>query len=427
MLKNVFFAAILLAICADATGQDPQRILLGASPKIMIKDGDDPITRYWDHLIPGKRPVIYQLDKNKRTRKISFYTDMDSLSFLVSPGKEYKFSVLIGGKDTCRAVLSTIIPKYYKDCAPCAITRDTIPFTMEGDDIHIKGQLNGHDLDLIFDTGASLFVLNEKGNSKSGANLDGLTENLGAGGFSTEKTSSSNHLQLGAMQWKELPLVYIDYHGSLDADGIVGFNVFEDKTVEIDYDLGLLIISSNVIIDKTGYLPVATRHSIEGTFVEVTLTAGSHLDKGWFLFDTGGALTLAISGDFAGKNNLYNELKSKGTMDVVGTGPGKNKSRIAILPSMNLAGVDLRNIPVLVGDSGVSYYGRAGIIGMPVLKRFNTLIDYPNSVVYIKPNKLFDVPFDQSGSKQVLFIAVGIVIVLITTFLIYRKATRKHS
>jgi len=416
-MKKIFFVAVLLTIFTYASGQ----VIRASLPKVAIKDGDGPLTRYWDHLIPGKRPVIYQLDKNKPRRKVSFYTDKDSISFWVSPGKEYEFSVLLGGKDICHAVLNTIIPSYYKDCVPCTITRDSIPFTLGKDDaIHIKGQLNGVDLNLIFDTGASLFVLSETGYAKSKASLDGWTENEGSGGFSTERTSSCNHLQLGTMQWKGLPLVYINYHRSLEADGIVGFNVFEDKIVGIDYDRGLLIISGNGIVNKKSYFPLATRHSNEGTFVEASLTTASHTGKGWFLFDTGGALTLAISGDFAEKNNFYNELKSKGNINVVGTGPGKNKSKMAMLPGMNLAALSLKNIPVLLGEPNVTYYGRAGIIGMPVLKRFNTLIDYPHGLVYIKPNKLFGLSFDRTDGNKILFIAIGII-ALIAAFVLYKK------
>jgi hypothetical protein len=74
----------------------------------------------------------------------------------------------------------------------------------------------------------------------------------------------------------------------------------------------------------------------------------------------------------------------------------------------------------------VTYYGRAGIIGMPVLKRFNTLIDYPNGLVYIKSNKLFGTSFDQPGRKNILLTAIG-VITLITAFVIYKKKVKKRS
>ena len=60
---------------------------------------------------------------------------------------------------------------------------------------------------------------------------------------------------------------------------------------------------------------------------------------------------------------------------------------------LNLGKQSLLNIPVqlLTTKSAVSY--RAHILGNEVLKRFNTVFDFQNNVVYLKPNSLLNLPY----------------------------------
>jgi uncharacterized protein YqiB (DUF1249 family) len=37
----------------------------------------------------------------------------------------------------------------------------------------------------------------------------------------------------------------------------------------------------------------------------------------------------------------------------------------------------------------LSFENYAGVIGSQIAKRFNTIIDYKNKVLYIKPNQLY--------------------------------------
>ena len=424
MIKSLFITLGLLSSMHFAFPQS-MPLLKANSEKISMRDGNSPITWYWNHLSTRVKPVVYHIDKANRTRVVVFYTDIDSIAFKVSPGKLYNFQVLLRGKDTCYAQLSTVFHSPVKnDASGKHNSADTIPFNLGPDHyIHIKGSINhSGQLDLIFDTGANLFILTDKGLPKSKAILDGTTENCGVGGFSTEKTSSRNSLKLGKLYWKELPLLFYDYKGSLNADGVVGFNIFEDKVVEINYDKELLILHDKLPNTTSGYSRLLTKHGPDGTFVKASLEKRSQIGSGWFLLDTGGSLTVAISGDFAEKYNLQHRLEITGYSEIIGTGSIVNKAQTAILPGLNLAGFIVENVPVHFNLGKSGDYQKEGIIGNAVLKRFNILIDYPNGQIYIKPNHLLNTGFTKLNWKKVGSItAIGITILAIGILLYLKK------
>ncbi|WP_118973621.1 pepsin/retropepsin-like aspartic protease family protein [Taibaiella koreensis] len=419
LVKSLFIAAGLLFTGHIAFSQSIP-LIKANSEKIVIKDGDNPPSRYWDHLSIKVRPVVYHINKANQSRTVVFYTDIDSIAFKVAPGNQYNFKVLLRGRDTCYAQLSTVFQSPISNNAYGKSNHsDTIPFILGPDQyIHIKGSINSsQELDFIFDTGASYFVLTEKGLRKSTVVLDGFTENMGVGGLSTEKTSSRNNLQLGKLHWKGLPLLFYDYKGSLHADGIVGFNIFENKIVEIDYDKGLLILHQKLPATISGYSRLPTKHGVDGTFVECTLLKGSEIGRGWFLFDTGGSLAVAISGDFAEKYGLRRHLQVTGRSEVKGTGSNVNKAETAVLPGLSLAGFVVPNVPVQLNVGSSGYYESAGIMGNAVLKRFNTLIDYQNGIIYIKPNHLLNAPFAELAWGKIFSIsAIGFSILGIGIF-----------
>lgn len=430
MKSSIAFTLFLFILTINlSVAQNTAKIIKANSLRVGIKDGNQPITYWWEYLQTKVKPVVYNISKINKNRKVTFYTDIDSISFDVNPNKKYNFKVLLNSKDTCYAQISTVIPSYYKNCKNCKITKDTIPFTLGNDHyIHLKGKVNNSEtLDFIFDTGAGTCVLNERGQNKAKINLNGQTDNEGSSGFTIEQTSSSNYLELSSLKWKNLSLTYIDYKGSINTDGVIGYNVFEDKVVEIDYEKNLLIIHTEMPKNISGYSSKKIRHDLNGTFIEATLNNGVKDYTGWYLFDTGGSLTVAVGGDYATNNQLYGTMKNLG--NAIGTGNGKSfsKNEIVELPILKLFGFSITNIPIHIEAPEKSIYGEAGIIGNNVLKRFNTIIDYQNATIYLKPNSLITTPFKKKD-KTIMYLLVGILTSIgIITLYFYKRKKRKFN
>lgn len=98
-----------LAVLKDSQQKLP--VIKASSKKVDIRDGNIFQKGIWN-LSPEIKPDVYtvinSLDKEK---KVTFYTDIDSISFNVSPGAVYDFIVLLNNKDTCYVRASALIPK----------------------------------------------------------------------------------------------------------------------------------------------------------------------------------------------------------------------------------------------------------------------------------------------------------------------------
>ena len=425
MNKTIILVLSLILVRQPLFAQQNTKLVKATSQRVGIKDGNQPVTRWWEYLQTKVKPVVYHITKINQNRKVIFYTDIDSISFDVQPNNKYDFKVLLNGKDTCYAQISTVIPTYHKDCNNCKITSDTIPFTLGNDHyIHVKGKVNNsEELDLIFDTGAGGCLLNERGQKKAKMVLDGKSDGEGSTGFSVDPTSSSNHLQVGDLHWDKLPLGYVDYKGSINTDGVLGYNIFEDKVVEIDYEKKQLIIHSEMPSNLSGYSKQKIRHDLNGTYIQATLNNGKSDFTAWYLFDTGGSLTVAVSGNYAKENQIYGTMKNLGNSKTSGSGKGYIENEIVELPVLKIFGFELPKVPIHIASLDKSYYGEAGIIGNNVLKRFNTFIDYPNATIYLKPNSLIEMTYQKKGNKtSTLVIAISALVGLFfLAFYIYNK------
>lgn len=84
-------------------------VIKANTKKVSISDGKVFQKEIWN-LSPEIKPDVYQALEPIVDKRITFYTDIDSLSFDVAPGKTYDFMVVLNQKDTCFTRISTIKP-----------------------------------------------------------------------------------------------------------------------------------------------------------------------------------------------------------------------------------------------------------------------------------------------------------------------------
>ncbi len=109
-----------LGLQLPAITQKVLPVIKANSAKADIKDGEIYQKAEWN-LSPATRPDIYYSLEPAKQNQITFYTDIDSISFNTLPGKTYDFIILLGGKDSCYTRISTIpAPKAVQ--APLLIT-----------------------------------------------------------------------------------------------------------------------------------------------------------------------------------------------------------------------------------------------------------------------------------------------------------------
>jgi predicted aspartyl protease len=178
-----------------------------------------------------------------------------------------------------------------------------------------------------------------------------------------------------------------------DFDGILPGSLFTRANVEIDFAGREFRIYPGGPPDRTGYtrLPLARSADPrdERLFVQVRLDGR----PARLLVDTGGTGSVLLSGEYVGKNRLWDrypkwaESRGQGITDafslrLVRAGRLEMGSIRFDRPLIHLT--DPFNPP---GDGG------DGVLGMDVLRRFTLLTDPVGKALWLKPNGAIDEPF----------------------------------
>jgi predicted aspartyl protease len=190
-----------------------------------------------------------------------------------------------------------------------------------------------------------------------------------------------------------------------DVSGLIGANVFRGLIVEIDYKAKKLILHDPLKFNPKRYksfnkLPLMVKNSKPYIYADASLN-NSNADSLLLLLDTGASITLMLQADSTKNINI----PENAIVGPLGKGIGGDvEGYIGLIDSISIT-------KELTFRQPLSYFQkfedsipqseiiRNGIIGNSLLERFRIIIDYNNEVLYLKPNKYFNKPFqyDKSG------------------------------
>jgi len=419
----VLVLAMGLILCGEAWAQEELPVVHANSTKADIQDGNRFLRGGWT-IQSDVELDTYYARRAKGDRKITFRTDLDSISFDVRPGKSYDFIVLLNGQ-RCRTRISTLHEVGYKENVPGVLEEGSIPFTIGRDlKIHMTGKINeSPSLDLLFDTGADTCAVFPSGLAKiPNLRVDGTVKNGGVGGIVTCNTSSDNRILLGTMHWDHESFVLIDKQ--LDqADGLIGHNLFENKVVEIDFDAGVLRLSDSVPERAKAWTSLPIRFNGTLPSIQVRVDCGHESFDEWLVMDTGSHTSVHLSGRTSKQSRLFGSLKQLGESLSGGTGDGVIRSQMVRLPKMNMGNLELAGLPIEIEVASQDSTEPSGYLGMDVLKRFNMVLDFQNNVAYISPSTHFENSYRADGTDNRWRVAVGTIVVILVVIgvIFYRR------
>lgn len=278
-----------------------------------------------------------------------------------------------------------------------------IPFELDGNIILLRVSVNNSKpLKFIFDTAASVTVINPKRAAELGLKMQEQVQGKATGGaiqaslirgvsLSVPGATVSNQL-IAAVSFGEFPCYEID--------GILGNNFTDKFVVEIDYQnkfLNLYSPKTYAYAGKGAVIPISfaggrvsvsrakifvgTRNSIEGNF-EV---------------DTGADGTLVVYSPFVEKHKLLEAMPQTVQSKGVGAG-GEEEIFIGRVEGVELGKLVIDNptIGLSRNTEGEKY---DGIIGGEILRRFKVIFDYSRKRMILEPNSSFSNPYevDMSG------------------------------
>jgi predicted aspartyl protease len=398
-MKSLIYPLFLLIIATQfAFAQEKLPILKTDKNTISIKEGNSDYKDEWT-IAPEVKSDVFVTQRFTGTKIITFYSEIDSISFTVKPNKKYDFIILLNGKYKAYTQINTdskqnpsLEPKlFYTRLTKTDQATDTIPFTLGIDNrIHMKGKVNYSDtLDFMFDTGASSCVITSSLiNKKVKINLDGNQENTGTDGKAIVGTSSKNTIEINDLKWENVSLLSIDYQKP-SFDLVLGWIAFEGKIIEIDYEKSIIIVHQSLPKLSTEYSKLDFK-LIEGIpYIKLKLIINGKVSESWFDFDTGSNGTLVVGQKFAKEHFLNNEMKQIGTITSVGSAGKEIISNLVMLPKLKIGDFEMYQIPLSIQQKEIENVEHNENIGNKILKRFNAVIDFKHHNIYIKPNNLF--------------------------------------
>lgn len=194
--------------------------------------------------------------------------------------------------------------------------------------------------------------------------------------------------------------------------GLIGYNIFSNFVVEIDY------VHRNITLHNPAYYKYRKRRTAQTIPLVLTNAKPFVYGKVFYgdtleipvklMLDTGASHAIWLLEN----SNSKIKLPGKHVETFLGTGlNGKITGQLARLEAIELGPFRFRNPVVAFPDTlSIRYTGalgnRNGSLGDEILRRFDVVIDYPNKLLTLKPNKFFNDPFriNHSGIEVVALI-----------------------
>ena len=292
--------------------------------------------------------------------------------------------------------------------------RKSISFDLVNNLISIPASLmSSPPFGFIVDSGAGSVILTDKRIADL-LNLDfsrsiylpsiGLVDSLLAYVTINTEISLNNGIVGGNLQMLVLEEDYLNLREHLGKDiyGIIGYPLFENFVVEINYVRRLLTFHNPQTFKvprKSQKLPLIFRN--DKPFVRTIIGVEGEKRTVELMIDTGAGHTLLLHENSIGKSLM----PSTSVRTLVGQGTGGEiPGKIGRVSHFSIGSYILKDVLVSIPDQEAYYdavigSSKSGTIGGGLLNRFNIILDYQNNSLYIKKNKNFNKPFkyDKSG------------------------------
>lgn len=390
MLKKILYCLVFLIFSQQLLAQKPLPILRATSKSAKIKDGDK--MTGWS-LSPEANPDVFVANRTRKTTQITFYTDIDSMTFKVKPYQKYAFIVLLNNKDTCYTVIQSAIQESKnKRLSATKFVTDTIPFTLTNyNNISIQTIVNQRDtLNLMFHSGVGSVYVTKDGLAKTKhLKVDKSGQVTSWAGRAEAGSSTFNSLRVGNFECDSLEIT-IDEQSGRGTDGKFGFSFFDNSVLEVNYDLSQLIIHPKLPKSLKGYVKLPLEFVNSSFFLDTKIKIKDKVYADKFMFHTGYSGNLILGTQFMDKHQLRGQLDTLGVTELKDSYSNIMKNITTRIASLRVGESDFMDIKGSVMDKKVRF--PTSVLGNDVLKRFNVLVDFQHDFIYLKPNKLFNVP-----------------------------------
>jgi hypothetical protein len=190
--RSLLACALAVTLSSHVRATDDLPVVRANSSLVDVEDGGRLLRGIWT-VSPETTLDVYEARRAVGERRVTFRTDVDSISFEVRPGQHYDFAVLLNGTRCCHTRISTK--------REVVAGEAVVPFTLGRDGkIHVTGQFNDSEpLDLLVDLGAVSTVVYPSALAKGvSLRVDCTIANLGTGSVAIREISNINRVTDGS-------------------------------------------------------------------------------------------------------------------------------------------------------------------------------------------------------------------------------------
>jgi hypothetical protein len=272
-----------------------------------------------------------------------------------------------------------------------------VPFEYHSRHLWIHASVNGGPpADFLFDTGASVTVIDSAYAARTGLKGVGEMRAQGAGSGGAASLATLDKLRIATpdhdgVELQNLKVAILNVNSVLapffwrDCAGVVGFDVIVQFVNQVDYDNHDLYL----------YDPKTFTYEGKGTAIPMTLAGHAPVVnikvdgqyEGAARVDVGSGSMLDLHTPFVQKNDLI--AKSKDAITVMGGGFGGTfESKLARMKSLEVGPYKVDD--PLIGlstttEGALASEDYAGNIGNELLERFRVTLDYERRKIYLEP------------------------------------------
>ena len=195
-------------------------------------------------------------------------------------------------------------------------------------------------------------------------------------------------------------------------DGIIGYSFLRQFILEINSDSLVMSV----------YRPGRMRYP-RGSYImrpdfttlpisQLTLR-DDHKSDGSFFYDTGAGLCFLMSKRFADDSAILARGHKPVMTEAEGLG-GKTLMSLTVVKTLRVGPYLFHKVPAYILDDQynvTAYPNIEGLLGNDLLRRFNTIINYPFREIDLMPNSHFKDPFDYSYTGMSIYYIDGKVMI----------------
>ena len=290
-----------------------------------------------------------------------------------------------------------------------------LPFEYQARHVWLRASVDGGPpADFIFDTGASITVIDSAYAAKIGLRTEGLQQGQGAGATGSASFAVLSSLTVAAadgdgIEVKDARVAVLNVNSILapyfwrDCAGVIGFDFINRFVDEIDFDARRLTL----------YDPKTFQYEGQGKAVPMTLAGHTpvvtmRLDDGItgdFRVDVGSGSTVDLHTPFVKRHDLM--TKTGRGVDVMGGGFGGTfTTHVVRMKKLEIGPYSWTDPVVSLSQATVGAFTSedyAGNIGNRLLERFKVTLDYERRQMWLEPGRLYTRrdPMSRSGIQLV--------------------------